>query len=149
MTTRFFRLLVRLRCPEPIYYWLLDRLTDNNGWRPLFYRSPLADWERELICQRCGASCCGCADRMTAVGPEPVGEVDVLRSGRHVHTLDVTPGSVSVDSARSARVTQTSIDLTPDLTPGPDQCWECPIRDGRLVCDPTVSLRCPRREAAR
>lgn len=24
--------------PEPIYYWLLDRFTDNNGWRPLGYR---------------------------------------------------------------------------------------------------------------
>lgn len=24
--------------PAPIYYWLLDRFTDNNGWRPLGYR---------------------------------------------------------------------------------------------------------------
>ena len=24
--------------PEPAYYWLLDRLTDNDGWRPLSYR---------------------------------------------------------------------------------------------------------------
>jgi hypothetical protein len=24
--------------PDPIYYWLLDRFTDNNGWRPLGYR---------------------------------------------------------------------------------------------------------------
>lgn len=37
-TDRFFRLLIQLRCPEPVYYWFLDRLTDNNGWRPLFYR---------------------------------------------------------------------------------------------------------------
>lgn len=22
------------------YYWLLDRLTDNNGWRPLDMRCP-------------------------------------------------------------------------------------------------------------
>lgn len=35
---RLFRLLGRLRTPDPIYYWLLDRLTDNDGWRPLFYR---------------------------------------------------------------------------------------------------------------
>lgn len=38
MTYRFFRLLHRLHTPEPVYYWFLDRLTDNNGWRPLFYR---------------------------------------------------------------------------------------------------------------
>lgn len=24
--------------PQPAYYWLLDRFTDNNGWRPLSYR---------------------------------------------------------------------------------------------------------------
>lgn len=35
---RLFRTLALVRCPEPVYYWLLDRLTDNNGWRPLFYR---------------------------------------------------------------------------------------------------------------
>lgn len=35
-----FRLLNRrpFRVPNPLYYWLLDRLTDNNGWRPLSYR---------------------------------------------------------------------------------------------------------------
>lgn len=38
MRDRFFRLLSRLHTPEPVYYWFLDRLTDNNGWRPLFYR---------------------------------------------------------------------------------------------------------------
>jgi hypothetical protein len=37
-TDRFFRLLIRLRVPEPVYYWFLDLLTDNAGWRPLFYR---------------------------------------------------------------------------------------------------------------
>lgn len=36
LTDRIFR---RLRwLPDPAYYWLLDRLTDNNGWRPLAYR---------------------------------------------------------------------------------------------------------------
>jgi hypothetical protein len=36
VSNRIFR---RLRwLPGPAYYWLLDRLTDNNGWRPLFYR---------------------------------------------------------------------------------------------------------------
>lgn len=35
---RFFRMLNRLHVPDPVYYWLLDRLTDNDGWRPLFYR---------------------------------------------------------------------------------------------------------------
>lgn len=37
---RFFWLLNRspVRVPDPVYYWLLDRLTDNAGWRPLFYR---------------------------------------------------------------------------------------------------------------
>lgn len=35
----FYWLFRRLRwLPEPAYYWLLDRLTDNDGWRPLFYR---------------------------------------------------------------------------------------------------------------
>lgn len=24
--------------PAPIYYWLFDLFTDNDGWRPLFYR---------------------------------------------------------------------------------------------------------------
>lgn len=33
-----FSFLNRLRVPDPAYYWLLDRLTDNNGWRPLDYR---------------------------------------------------------------------------------------------------------------
>lgn len=37
---RFFWLLNRspVRIPDTIYYWLLDRLTDNKGWRPLWYR---------------------------------------------------------------------------------------------------------------
>lgn len=37
---RLFRLLNRspARVPDRVYYWLLDRLTDNAGWRPLFYR---------------------------------------------------------------------------------------------------------------
>lgn len=30
-----FRTLNRLRLPDVAYYWLLDRLTDNDGWRPL------------------------------------------------------------------------------------------------------------------
>lgn len=34
----FFRLLNVVRTPDPVYYWFLDRLTDNNGWRPLSYR---------------------------------------------------------------------------------------------------------------
>lgn len=38
MTHRFLRLLNRLRAPDPVYYWLLDHLTDNDGWRPLDYR---------------------------------------------------------------------------------------------------------------
>lgn len=38
LVRRFFQVLVRLKVPAPIYYWLLDRLTDNNGWRPLSYR---------------------------------------------------------------------------------------------------------------
>lgn len=38
MTDRFFRLLIRLKFPARPYYWLLDRLTDNNGWRPLDWR---------------------------------------------------------------------------------------------------------------
>lgn len=38
MTDHFFRLLMRLHCPTPLYYWFLDRLTDNDGWRPLSYR---------------------------------------------------------------------------------------------------------------
>lgn len=39
-TDRVFWLLVRspVRVPNWFYYWLLDRLTDNNGWRPLGYR---------------------------------------------------------------------------------------------------------------
>lgn len=29
------------------------------------------------------------------------------------------------------------------LTPTPGvTCWECPIRDGELICNPSVSLRC-------
>lgn len=36
----FFRLLDRLHTPNPVYYWFLDRLTDNNGWRPLSMRNP-------------------------------------------------------------------------------------------------------------
>ena len=36
----FWRLLIRLNVPEKPYYWLLDRLTDNNGWRPLTMRHP-------------------------------------------------------------------------------------------------------------
>lgn len=35
---RFFQFLIRAKVPAPVYYWLLDRLTDNNGWRPLSYR---------------------------------------------------------------------------------------------------------------
>ena len=32
-------LLTRIAVDEDrVYYWLLDRLTDNAGWRPLFYR---------------------------------------------------------------------------------------------------------------
>lgn len=34
----FWRFLIRIRVPKPIYYWLLDRLTDNAGWRPLNMR---------------------------------------------------------------------------------------------------------------
>jgi len=26
--------------PTAFYYWLLDHLTDNNGWRPLTMRHP-------------------------------------------------------------------------------------------------------------
>lgn len=39
---RFFWLLVRspVRVPDRAYYWLLDRLTDNGGWRPLHMRYP-------------------------------------------------------------------------------------------------------------
>lgn len=33
-----FRALIRLRCPARSYYWLLDRLSDNDGWRPLSMR---------------------------------------------------------------------------------------------------------------
>lgn len=40
MTNRFFRLLTRLRVPDGVYYWLLDLLTDNDGWRPLTMRDP-------------------------------------------------------------------------------------------------------------
>jgi len=36
----FWRLLIRLRVPERSYYWLLDRLTNNAGWRPLNMRHP-------------------------------------------------------------------------------------------------------------
>lgn len=39
---RFFSLLnrkpLRWIVRGPVYYWLLDLLTDNNGWRPLFYQ---------------------------------------------------------------------------------------------------------------
>lgn len=35
---RLFMALNRLRVPDLVYYWLLDRLTGNNGWRPLGYR---------------------------------------------------------------------------------------------------------------
>lgn len=34
-----FRFLCRVRCPRPAYYWLLDRFSDNNGWRPLSMRT--------------------------------------------------------------------------------------------------------------
>lgn len=34
----FWRALNRLHVPDRLYYWLLDRLTDNNGWRPLHIR---------------------------------------------------------------------------------------------------------------
>lgn len=33
---RFWRRLMWL--PQPVYYWLLDLLTDNDGWRPMSYR---------------------------------------------------------------------------------------------------------------
>lgn len=36
----FWRLLIRFRVPERPYYWLLDRFTDNDGWRPLNMRYP-------------------------------------------------------------------------------------------------------------
>lgn len=35
-----FRTLNRLHLPDPAYYWLLDRLTENNGWRPLNDQTP-------------------------------------------------------------------------------------------------------------
>lgn len=38
MKRRFWNALIRLHVPAPAYYWLLDRLTDNRGWRPLSYR---------------------------------------------------------------------------------------------------------------
>lgn len=38
MIGRFFDLLIRVNLPAPPYYWLLDRMTDNNGWRPLDLR---------------------------------------------------------------------------------------------------------------
>lgn len=37
----FWNLLIRTRVPKPVYYWLLDLLTDNDGWRPLGYREDL------------------------------------------------------------------------------------------------------------
>lgn len=41
-TVRLFKLINRspIRMPDAAYYWLLDRLTDNAGWRPLHMRYP-------------------------------------------------------------------------------------------------------------
>lgn len=32
--------------PDAVYYWLLDRLTDNDGWRPLSYQRRRPLWRR-------------------------------------------------------------------------------------------------------
>jgi hypothetical protein len=37
---KFWRALIRSRLSDSAYYWLLDRLTGNDGWRPLRMRYP-------------------------------------------------------------------------------------------------------------